>query len=473
MTRNRRSLRPAAAVATCFVFVGGFAGGTVSGAGVSSLPEPASSAEDSMPNVLVILTDDQRDYNLRVLPQVRKIFRKRGTFFRNAFVTTPLCCPSRATFFTGRYAHNHGVETNDDPSRLDQRSTIQRYLQDAGYRTALLGKYFNLWRHDPRHFDDWVMFRISGGFNEATYNINGRVRHVRKYSTDFIRNRSIRLLRQYESDDERPWFLQVHPYAPHAPFIPAKRHADARVGNWKGNPATFERDLSDKPEWISRRRKPFREGKRIRRDQLRTLMAVDDLVKEIFRELRRLGEADNTIAVFASDHGLHWGEHGLTQKHSPYLPAIEIPIFLKWPGRVPRGKVDDRFASAADVVPTIMDAAGLTPDPEYPLDGRSLLEDWDRDRVLVEFRKRQVRRPPTFASLVTRQYQYVEYYDDETDEVIFREYYDLVNDPWQLDNLLADGDPENDPPPETIATLHARLAVDRVCAGITGPTACP
>jgi arylsulfatase A-like enzyme len=201
-------------------------------------------------------------------------------------------------------------------------------------------------------------------------------------------------------------------------------------------------------------------ARKVRRMQLRTLMSVDDMIGGLFHELRRAGEVEDTLALFLSDNGFLWGEHGLIKKMLPYTRSIRIPLLMRWPGEVEAGAIDHRFATNLDIAPTVLEAAGLPAD--RGMDGRSLLGHWNRDRLLIEFFEAQGR--PSWASTVTRSYQYTEYYED-TDAVVFREYYDMERDPWQLDNLLA-GDEANR---VDIPRLSDRLARDRECRA----AACP
>jgi arylsulfatase A-like enzyme len=164
------------------------------------------------------------------------------------------------------------------------------------------------------------------------------------------------------------------------------------------------------------------------------------------------------LAFFLSDNGFMWAEHGLFSKRYPYLPSIEIPLMMRWPGRVEAGSVDRNLVATIDIAATIMEAAGITPDPEYPVDGRSLLGEPRRNRLLLEFEREK--GIWTWASTITHDYQYTEYYDDGS--IRAREYYGLRRDPWQLRNLYGDQHRRNDPP---TAGLRRRLAEDRNCSG--------
>jgi arylsulfatase A-like enzyme len=435
-----------------------------------------------MPNVLVIVTDDQRAGDtMFAMPETRHYFQREGVKYPNGFSVTPLCCPSRSTILTGRYAHNTGVHRNVLPDDLDVTTFFARLLHRAGYQTGLVGKLLNSWpvTKTPPYFDRWAL----GGtpYVDPRFNVNGTLESVRGYATRVMARFSLRFLRRFEEkNDSAPWLLYVAPHAPHQPWIAEKRYANAPVPRWAGNPAVFERDRSDKPPSFSNIHFSLSQGRRVRRNQLRTLMSVDDMVGRIFKTLHRLGERRNTLAFYLSDNGYLWADHHLGgdrntagQKRLPYTPSVRVPFYARWPGHFPKGTRDPRLTGTVDIAPTVLDAAAISPDPtKPPLDGRSLLEPDTRDRILLEYW--QGHASPwiqTWASIRTRQYQYVEYYGDDEATKIFREYYDLATDPWQLRNLLADGHPSNDP---DLTALSAQLAADRACVGVgPGPSPCP
>jgi arylsulfatase A-like enzyme len=182
------------------------------------------------------------------------------------------------------------------------------------------------------------------------------------------------------------------------------------------------------------------------------------------------------LIFFLSDNGFLWGEHGLTRKAAPYTPSVQIPFLMRPPGGIPPLE-DQRLVANIDIAPTVLQTAGvLTTEPA--MDGRSLLSDNARDRILLEYydesnapRKRF--QAPSWASLRTASYQYVEYYGTNGSTVNFREYYDLDQDPYQLVNLLGDDDTSNDPDPVTLLLLSQQLSRDRSCTGTSGPQACP
>lgn len=437
-------------------------------------PVATAAAEGERPNVLIIVTDDQRVDTFGAMPHTRRWFERAGTRFPNTFATTPLCCPSRASIMSGRYAHNHDVENNHSAARFDERGSLQRYLQEDGYRTAIVGKFLNGWAGDVRYFDRWAVFIDPIRYYGARVNVQGRPRRFKRYSTDYVASRAASMLRSFETSDADPWYLYVAPFAPHDPYEPKRSYRRARVGGWGGNPAVRERDRSDKPPWVSgkRRQTTLEEGREIRADQLRTLLSVDDLVRTISRTLGALGEQQDTLAFFISDNGKHWGEHGLGGKQDPYTHSVRIPMYLRWPGHVAAGRDDPRLALNVDVAATVLDATGAPPDDEHPLDGRSLLESWDRGHVYSENRFGG-QGFPSWSSIRTHAEQYIEWYDEDLETVSFREYYDLTVDPWQLRNLLGDADPANDPPPQRLTELSLQIARDRRCEGTSGPGSCP
>lgn len=441
----------------------------------SARPAQAA-ARSGSPNVLIIVTDDQRVNSMKVMPATRRLIRRRGVRFPYAYTTTPTCCPARASIFTGRYPHNHEVRTNDGTTteNLDHATTLQAYLQEAGYRTALFGKYLNGWNDDlsPPYFDRWAFFagRSARYYSGNNWNINGTKRVVSAYSTRFIQKKTLQFIASPEAKAD-PWLTFVTTAAPHAPFVPQDRYMRAEVPRFKVTPAMTEEDRTDKPPHVQEKSFGLRAGARVHKAQLRTLLSVDDLVASVFRQLRRTGQASDTIVFFLSDNGYMHGDHGLTGKIAPYMPSVQIPMFLRAPGRVGRRTVDDRLVANIDVAPTVMDAVGLAPPQDQPMDGRSLLDPtWTREHLLLEYFRRLERPSPDWAATLSKEDQYVEYYQDGEADVIFREYYDLNLDPHQLENLFGNDDTSDDP---VIAPLRAQqLAQERNCRGTTGANAC-
>lgn len=420
------------------------------------------------PNVLVIYTDDQRE-GLEVMPKTRRWFGSGGRDFINAYTTVPVCCPSRAGLFTGQYTHNHGVTTNSGVDKLDVDTTLQRYLQDAGYRTAMFGKYMNGWEEAPPHFDYWGTRVGRDRYSGAEWNVQGEPTPIDQYSTDYVADSSVEFLEQSDKDqDSQPWFLYVAPDAPHAPSEAAPKYARADVPEWDPDRSVFQTDPKGHyTTKLVRELIGFEEGKAIRKKMYRALMSVDDLVGDVSSALSELDE-ENTIAIFMSDNGYMWGEHGLSEKTQPYTESIAVPLLMRWPGSIEAGTTDDRLVGNIDLAPTILDATGVAPEVAAAMDGHSVLdEEWSRSRLLVEHEDDpKSARTPTWASSRTGTYQYIEYYGKNGRSIVFREYYDLVDDPRQMTNLFTDGVGDNDP---DVRALSKRLAADRKCSG----TRCP
>ncbi|MGH9004653.1 MAG: sulfatase family protein, partial [Acidimicrobiia bacterium] len=403
-------------------------------------------AQKGRPNVLVIVMDDMRaDQTLDVMPLTRQWFAAAGTTFSNGFANTPLCCPERATIFSGRYMHNHGVINNGEARELDKKWTIARYLQEGGYNTALVGKYLDGWgeHNAPPNFNHFAI--TGGGYVDEYFNVDG-VGDKAEYSTDFIRDKSLQFLGDFEATaDATPWYLHVTPHAPHdtseGTFEWAPRHETTPIPPFTPTPAFLDTERDDQVEYIRHTKETVEESTFSHDGQLRTLLAADEMVDAIFRRLEASGELDNTLAVFTSDNGYSWGERGVTSKGLPYEESVKVPYLVRWPGVVPAGAVDTRPVGGVDLLPTLLEATQTVPPVlGHPLDGRSFLPGKPgRDHILLEF-SADHRSIPPWASMRSEDWQYIEYYAEDDSTIVFREYYDLAADPWQLTNLLADAD---------------------------------
>ncbi|MGH3011078.1 MAG: sulfatase family protein [Gaiellaceae bacterium] len=455
------------------------------GAAAAAVDAPATTAAaQPRPNVLVIMTDDQTLESLRVMSNVKRLLRDRGATFRSSFVTYALCCPSRATFLTGQYAHNHGVLGNRPPNggyeKLDHTNTLPVWLQDAGYYTAHLGKYLNGYgRRDPTEippgYDEWrgSVDPTTYRFYDYTLNENGRlVTYESAYQTDLYARKAARIIRR-RAPSARPFFLWVAFLAPHGggprepgdPVgqgtpVPAPRHRHAFDSEPLPRPPGFnEAHVSDKPVGI--RNRPLLGPRRIRavrenyRQRLESLLAVDEAVARLVGALRSSRELDDTLVIFTSDNGFFHGEHRVPSgKILPYEPSIRVPLIMRGPG-IPAGlRVNQRVANI-DLAPTIVDAAGAT--PGRIMDGRSLLPVIARPNISLG-RDLLIERGPgvgTFTAVRAPNYFYAEYGNGE------QELYDLVRDPYELRSRHAD------PAYAAIReNLAERLAHLRACNGL-------
>ncbi|MEU8774504.1 sulfatase [Streptomyces sp. NPDC048606] len=428
-------------------------------------PSPAA----ARPNILLIVTDDHPKHTDWAISQTVDWLGGNGVTFTHGHAATPLCAPSRSSILTGRHAHHHGVRNNAASRGLDQSTTVQRRLRDAGYRTGLFGKYLNSWplADNPPHFEEWAL--LQPAFNAARWNIDGTVQELPGYTTNVIKNRTLAFLDK-STTDTRPWFAYVTPYASHEPNVPAPKYSDTPVPPWNGRPSVPEADRSDKPPYIREATSTLADAQELRTRQLRSLRSVDDAVRAIRDRLAALGQLENTLVVFTGDNGYTWADHGWLKKSVPYSPAHEVPFYLSWPaGGFGGGTTDGRIVANIDIAPTILDAAGI-PAPAG-LDGHSLLGPASRDHLLVQWWKQGAggTGPRTWASYVAKDKQYTEYYDLHTDatgavsgtgQVTFREYYDLAADPHQLRNLLYQATPAQEQA-LGIPALAARLAADR------------
>jgi arylsulfatase A-like enzyme len=424
-------------------------------------------AQRPRPNVLVIVTDDARAETLAAMPKTRRWIGDAGVTFTNGFAPTPSCCPSRASIFSGRYVHNHGVLRQQLAGHLDQSTTLASYLKDAGYHTAMAGKFLNRWplKTPPPAYDRYAL--ANGGYYDQVWAVDGAVRRVPTYSTTFIGDQALADLDSFERDDATPWFAYLATFAPHDPRVPEPKYAKATFPELdKVGPSTVP-PVTGKPRYLAGRASvSLAEAARVRTGQLRTLLSVDDLVDRVMRRLSDTGELDNTLVFFLSDNGYAWGEHRHVGKFVPYTESIKVPFVVRWPGHLAAGTVDDRMAATIDIKPTVLAAAGIPLRDGDVVDGRSLLDGGRRERLLAEYWLDQANAPGIrdWAALRTPAWQYIEDYD-QPGGATFREFYDLTSDPGMERNLLADHDPANDPP----AGIQAELAAARTCKGADCP----
>ncbi|HEX2505694.1 MAG TPA: sulfatase [Gaiellaceae bacterium] len=391
-------------------------------------------------NVVVVVTDDQRTGTVAPnrTPAIWNLIRRPGVSFPNAHVPTSVCCPSRASILTGLFAHSHGVYTNGPDQEVPggwptflangmEERTIAVALQNAGYRTGLVGKYMN--SVDPAHVPaGWSYFvRFAGRYYD--YLLDGTTfgSEPEDYSTDVLGERAVSFIRT--TPDDQPLFLLFTPYAPHSGSIPAPRHENTWHMALKRTPASFREDLADKPPWLRRLpRTGLRKFVDVLERRTEATMAVDEAVGKIVAELEASGRLHDTLIVFLSDNGILLGEHHVYgHKNLPYRAATNVPMFARWDGRLPAGATSSRLVLNVDLAPTIADAAGIQVDSE----GRSLLAERERRGFPLEaaaWRHRNRLSVPAFCGYRTKRYAYVHY------DGGFEELYDYLQDPQELEN---------------------------------------
>ena len=466
--RMIRALRPTVAAVLTVALVSTAA--VVAPPAATAAAPAASQQQQRRPNILLINTDDQRFDTMHLMPKTRQWFRT-GVQLSRFQVAIPSCCPSRADMLSGRYPHNNGVLRQDDARKLDMKTIFPYYLKQAGYRTAMTGKFLLSWptQSAPPSFDRYAT--IQGGYEDYYAYVDGRSEHLvrtnsqpRNYSTLWLGDKLRSYLREFERDDDTPWFAYYAPQAPHnseGPAKPEPKYANADVGDCL---APNETDRSDKPEQVRWRDYSASRYRAICEGMSRALLSVDDVVDELFRQLEADGELANTLVIFTSDNGYLWGEHGLDSKFMPYLPAVRVPFLIRWDGQV-RAGTDNRLGVNVDIAPTILEAAGVQVPANKPkLDGESLLRPSSRKTIFTEYFQDDANGPHwTWAATYDGQVHYVEYRKNNGGTV--REYYDLRSDPDENLNLLGDKSTANDPPSSELNSLSSRLATLRSANG--------
>ncbi len=477
-------------------------------AGMLGVPETTGApARPDRPSIILVLTDDLDTKSVSVMPQLKALIADQGTTFANFFVTYALCCPSRSSILRGQYVRNHQVLTNTPPSGGfgkfqavgNDQSTVATWLKAAGYRTTLMGKYLNGYpdrnnqTYIPPGWDEWYVPTTGGAYGNFNYRMNENGKLVdygnkpEDYLTDVLARKASDFIRR-AGHDGTPFFIYLATYAPHAPATPAPRHAIAFPNAGAPRPPSFnETDVSDKPTWVQDL--PLLTPEQIARIdehyrvRLRSLLAVDDLLKTLVEVMQTTGQLGRTYILFTSDNGFHLGEHRmLIGKNTGYDEDIRVPLIVRGPG-VPARHTAAHLALNIDLAPTFAELAGAAV-PAF-VDGRSLvpllrttplaLVQW-RQAFLVEHYvgpgraeatgasgrrapARRTRGTPELNGIRTQNAIYIEYVTGE------RELYDLVTDPFELQNLV------RTVPANLLSQFAARLADLRRCAGAACRTA--
>lgn len=419
-------------------------------AGAWPVPE---ARPDPRPNVIVVLTDDQRWDSLDAMPWLRGELARDGSgwaAFPLMFANTPLCCPSRASLLTGSYAHHTGVVDNASGDRLDESETLATWLRAAGYRTGLVGKYLNRYPfgrppYVPPGWDRFVAKRNQSGatvYRDFRAIDQGSPVFVRSYATDWLADRAVGFVRTAPSS--RPFFLLFTPSAPHPPWIPADRHAGAYARLPVEEPPNVAGALRGAPPWVGARPLPSAAQRTEWLDEQRradeTLLAVDDA-------LRRLVDAlgprlDRTVILVLSDNGYSFGEHRWEGKRCPYEACVRIPLAVHSPSAIESSAAP---VSIVDLAPTVLDLARTR--APVPIDGASFARSVDgdldglddpvvaTDAVFLEWAGDA--QMPAWIAVRTADLKLIRYADG------VEELYDLAGsrsppDPWEMNNRIHD-----------------------------------
>lgn len=454
------------------------------------------------PNVVVIMTDDQTAESLRVMTRTRALLADEGTTFTNGLATFPLCCPARAQFLTGQYAHNNGVQDNAPPDggypALDHTETLPVWLQAAGYTTSHVGKYLNAYTRTaeparPPGWDEWFALVDPTATDYFDYDVNDNGHYVHRgsadadYQTDVLADRAVEQIHQLATGGQ-PFLLDFWPTAPHTgtgpgalPFSPAP--APRHLGRFDDEPlpdsaAIGETDVSDKPAYVHGIEQAFALGvvqfnldngtdfdltgltTEAYRRYLESLLAVDQAVGRIVDALDDEGVLDDTVIVFVSDNGWSFGEHRIPfAKVLPYENVLRVPFIVRG-GPFAAGATVDEQVGIVDLPATILALAGAA--PRLALDGRPLPGSATdagaappaERALLLESPPRGSGRIPHYVGVRTPRYTYVHYETGET------ELYDREADPDELTNVA--GAPGQ---AGLVTTMEGLIADLRRCVG--------
>lgn len=440
--------------------------GTVLGALCAAADSTSSSQVETPRNVIFILSDDHR-YDFMGCVKGHPDFletpnldflAEQGAHLVNAFVSTSLCSPSRASILTGQYMHHHRVVDNQRP--VPPGTTFfPQYLQKSGYTTAFIGKWHMGHEHDkPRPgFDHWVSFPGQGTYFDPTLNINGRRQTIQGYTTDVLAEQAVQWIRS-QADRDRPFFMYLSFKAVHYPFQPAPRHLgryDDQPIDYPETMARTERNYRTQSHWIRERRNsihgidhmetgPFDKDPVPNFDELyhrycETVHGLDENVGRVLDCIQDQGLGDRTLVIYMGDNGFELGEHGFYDKRDAFEHSMRVPMLAWAPGLIPPGRKVTEMIQNIDVAPTILEACRVPLPPQAKVDGRSFLPlvrgestPW-RDHILYEYHwEWNFPATPTLFAIRTQRFKYIYYHGIWDDDG----FYDLETDPIERHNLI-------------------------------------
>jgi len=422
---------------------------------------------DARPNLVLVLTDDQRYDTLSCngatlveTPQIDRL-AAGGARFTRAYVTTSLCCPARASLYTGLYAHGHGVRNNEDQvDFLRQHPGFPELLQRAGYATGFFGKWHI---HNPGAapqpgFDRWVSFEGQGQYEDELFNIDGQQRRIPGFNTDVLFDLALDWLRAERSS---PFLCVVSLKNLHRPYVVPERHRGTLAGVAFPEPESFHDDPDMYPAFVQRVRTTLRnrffDDGGTHEENVRgyhaMVLSIDDNVGRLLDTLEESGVAEDTAVVLTSDGGFMWGEHGLYRKRTAYEESVRVPLLLSFPREVPAGLELDSLALGVALMPTFLEWAGVpAPTRQHGTSLRPLwLEDdpaW-RDGFLYIDGWGKFFDGPQELAFVGERYKLVRYRRGVVEEALF----DRDTDPEERLNHIADPALA-----DTLASLRGRLA---------------
>ncbi len=434
--------------------------------GILLLVVPAVASGEEKRNIVFVLSDDHRYDFMSFMKECPAFLKtpnldrmaREGAHLENAFVTTSLCSPSRASILTGQYMHNHRIADNQNPP---PPGTVffPQYLQKAGYQTAFIGKWHMGHKHDaPRPgFDHWVSFKGQGTYYDPTLNINGHRKTFKGYTTDVLTDQALEWLKNGRKKD-KPFFLELSFKAVHYPFEPAKRN-QGRYGKEKvvrpETMANTERNYQTQPHWVRERRysihgidhmetgqldhDPVPSFDALYRQYCETVHGLDENLGRVLKYLDDSGLSNSTLVVYMGDNGFALGEHGFYDKRDAFEHSIRVPMLAYAPGLIKPGTKVAQMVQNIDIAPTVLAAAGVRVPKEAKFDGQSflpLLQDkkikW-RDHILYEYYwEWNFPATPTLFAIRTDRFKYI-YYHGVWDHNGF---YDLKTDPHERHNLI-------------------------------------